>query len=236
MRNMAHLKRYVMPKSWPVPVKAETFIIRPCAGPHALRNCMPLQVVIRNVLGVAETAAEARKIMNEGKVMVDKRKVKDPKFPVGLMDIVEIQGSGKHYLVNVNEKGLSVEEVKSNQTGHKLCMIIGKKTLKKGKHQLNLHDGRNILIDKDNKYNVRDTILISLPDQKIVGHFKLEKGSPAFIYSGKNMGARGTITKVKTRKSMTEKSTVELKSDKKEIETLKEYVFVGEPGNIKVSK
>ena len=70
-----------------------------------------------------------------------------------------------------------------------------------------------------------------LPDQKIAKHYSLEKGSPAFIFSGKNVGAKGRIKEVKTRKSMTEKSTVAIRSEDKEIETLKDYVFVGETGD-----
>lgn len=229
---MAHLKRYMMPKEWPVAVKEETFIIRPCPGPHPLRRCMPLQVVLRDVLGLAETAKESRQILNAGKVLVDRKTRKNPKFPVGLMDTIEIPDAGKHYRVNVNDKGIFIEKIKADEAGKKLCMITGKKTLKKGVEQLNLHDGRSMLLAKEARgkgvYSVHDSIVISLPDQKITKHYRLEKGSPAFIFSGKNVGAKGTIKEVKTRKSMTEKSTVAIRSEDKEIETLKDYVFVGE--------
>jgi small subunit ribosomal protein S4e len=154
------------------------------------------------------------------------------------MDIIEIPDAGKHYRVNVNAKGIFIEKIKADETSKKLCMIIGRKTLKKGVEQLNLHDGRNMLLAKEAKgkggdYKVHDSIAISLPDQKITKHYRLEKGSPAFIFSGKNVGAKGTIKEVKTRKSMTEKSTVAIKSADKEIETLKDYVFVGEAGEKK---
>ena len=213
-------------------MKKETFIIRPCPGPHPLNRCMPLQVVVRDVLGLAETASEARQILNAGKVMVDKKVRKNPKFPVGLMDIIETSDAGKHYRVNVNAKGIFIEEIKAGEAGEKLCMITGKKTLKGGKEQLNLHDGRSMLLPgkegKDgSKYKVHDSVVISLPKQEIVRHYRMEKGSHVFIFSGNNMGIRGTIVEDKRRKSMTEKSTVKIKSDGKEIETLLDYVFVG---------
>jgi len=229
---MAHLKRYTMPKSWPVAVKEEKFIIRPSPGPHPLKRCMPLRLVLRDVLGLAETASEARQILNAGNVMVDKKVRKGQKFPVGLMDMIEINGMAKHFVVNVNEKGIIIEQAKAVDAGKKLCMITGKHTLKKGVQQLNLHDGRSILLGKEkNGYKVQDSVEISLPEQKIIKQFKFEKGSPAFIFSGKNMGAKGTIMKVVNRKSMTEKSTIIIKSGDKEIETLKDYVFVGKIGD-----
>jgi small subunit ribosomal protein S4e len=223
----------MMPKSWPVAVKKETFVIRPNPGPHPLKRCMPLQLVVRDVLGLVETAAEARQILNAGKVQVDKKTRKNKKFPVGLMDIIAISGTRKHYLVNVNKKGIFLDEIKADEADHKLCMITGKKTLKKGVEQLNLHDGRNLILDKDSKgkgYEVHDSITIILPSQKIVRHHKLEKGKHAFIFSGKNIGAKGTIKEIKKRKSMTEKSTVTIKSKDKDIETLLDYVFVGNAG------
>jgi len=220
-----------MPKSWPVSVKKEKFIIRPSPGPHPLKRCIPLQLVLRDILGIAETASEARKILNMGKVFVDKKVRKKPKFPVGLMDLIEIPDTGKHYRVSVNGKGIFIEEIKAAEANSKLCMITGKKTLKGGAEQLNLHDGRNLLTGKEKGgYSVHDTIEISLPENKIIKHYRLEKGSPAFIFSGKNIGLKGVITEVKTRKSMTEKSTVAIKSADKEIETMKNYVFVGKTG------
>ena len=235
---MAHLKRYVMPRAWPVAVKEETFIIRPSSGPHPLNRCMPLQILVRDVLGLAETASEARQILNSGKVMVDKKVRRKAKFPVGLMDIIEIPEAGKHYRVNVNRKGIFIENISSGDAAEKLCLITGKKTLKGGIEQINLHDGRNIRLDKSKEkgkesYGVHDSVVISLPDQKIKKHYKLEKGSPAFIFSGKNIGISGKIKEVKTRKSMTEKSMVKITSEHKEIETLKDYVFVGEAGTAK---
>lgn len=233
---MAHLKRYTMPKAWPVAVKKETFIVRPCPGPHPRKRCMPLRVILRDVLGIAETASEARQILNSGKVLVDKKVRKDPKFPVGLMDIIEIPDIKKQFRMSINSKGIFVDKINAEEAGKKLCMIIGKKTLRKGAEQLNLHDGRNIRPEKGKtSYRVGDSVEISLGDNKIMKHFKLEKGSPAFIFSGKNMGANGTITKVNIRKSLTETSTVVIKSVHKEIETLRDYIFVGD-GGIKADK
>ena len=226
---MAHLKRYVMPKAWPVPVKAETFIIRPSPGPHALKVSMPLQVLLREELGVASTAAEARKILHEGKILVDKIVRKKPKFPVGPMDVIEIPDIGEAYRVGFNKTGITIEKIKTTDAKSKLCMITGKTILSGAKVQLNLHDGSNIILDKGkDDYKVRDSVIVSLPKKEIIKHFKLKVGNPAIIFSGKNRGISGTISEIKERKTMTEKSTAIIKSGDKMISTLREYIFVGE--------
>jgi len=222
---MAHLKRYSMPGYWPLGVKCQTFVVRPSPGPHPLNRCMPLRVVVRDLLGLAETTSEAKRVLNAGKVMVDKRVRKDPGFPVGLMDVVEIPDIGKNYRVGVNAKGLHLQEITKEDAGSKLCMITGKRTLNAGV-QISLHDGRNIMLDAGKSYRVGDTVAISLPGQKITAHYKLENGSNALVYSGRNIGMSGVITGIKTRKKMTEKSTAKVRVGGTEIETLKDYIFV----------
>ncbi len=228
---MAHLKRYMMPAFWPASVKEEKFIVRPSCGPHPISRCLPLQIVVKNVLGLVESTTEARQIIRAGKIKVDGKVRKNPKFPVGLMDIIEIPDISKHYRVDVNRKGIIVNPIKASEAAHKLCMITSKTTLKGGRTQLNLHDGRNIVLTKQGeKYSVRDSLLITVPGNSISKHFKLQKGSPGTIFLGKNIGISGKIKEVKTRESMTEKSTIIITSEKKDIETLKDYVLAGEPG------
>ncbi len=230
---MAHLKRYAMPKEWPLARKRETWVVRPAPGPHALKKCIPLQVILRDILGFAETANEAKGIVKAGKILVDKKPRKEPKFPVGLMDIVEIPESRKQFRVKAGKVGLELEKISGEETNLKLCMITGKSTIRGGLLQLNLHDGRNILAGKKCHYKCGDSILIELPDQKIIRHFSFEKGTPAFITAGRNMGAEGIIKKVNRRKNMLEKGTVVVESHGREIETLIKYVFPGTPAAVK---
>ena len=55
------LKRLNAPKSWPVPRKSNVWVTSPNPGPHSLDGCMPLSVVLRDMLKVVDTAAEAKK-------------------------------------------------------------------------------------------------------------------------------------------------------------------------------
>lgn len=224
---MAHLKRYSIPGFWPIRKKGKVFTVRPMPGPHPRGACMPLQVVLRDALRYAETAGEAKRILGEGKIMVDKKVRRDPKFPVGLMDVIEIPDAKQYFRVVVNRKGLSVKEIGENDSKRKLCRIRGKKTVKGGRTQLNLHDGRNILADRD-VYMVGDTVMISVPDQKILKHFRFEKGESAIVISGKNIGVTGKIIEIRKRKNMLEKAIVVIESKGGEIQTLRDYIMIGQ--------
>ncbi|MFH1978509.1 MAG: 30S ribosomal protein S4e [Candidatus Aenigmatarchaeota archaeon] len=224
---MSHLKRYAMPRNWPVEVKKKIFIVRPMPGPHAINRCIPLKILIKDSLDYADTSREAKKIITSGKVKVDGVIRRDVKFPVGLMDVIELPDAKEAYRVVLNRRGIILKKIKSD-SDKKLCLIKNKVSVKKGHFQLNLHDGRNILLKTGaDAYKTGDSIVIQLSDNKILKHYKLEKGVPAFIYAGKNMGVSGTIKEIKKKKTMVEKSVIIFKTDEKEMETLKGYVFPG---------
>lgn len=226
--SMAHLKRYAMPKAWPLGKKKMTWVIRPVPGPHALAQSIPLQIVLRDILKVAENASEAKAILKGDKVLVDKRVRKEPKFSVGLMDIIDLPDLNQYLRVVPSKKGIELEKISKEDSNVKLCRINKKTVIRGGIQQLNLHDGRSILVGKKSAYKPGDSIVIGLPGQEIIKHYPFEKGTPAFINAGRNIGAHGVIKKVKRKQSMLEKSTVIIESNGKEIETLIEYVFPGD--------
>ncbi|MCD6591134.1 MAG: 30S ribosomal protein S4e [Candidatus Aenigmarchaeota archaeon] len=224
---MSHMKRYSIPKFWKMSKKGKKFAITPRPGPHKKTECIPLLVVIRNILNLGETSKEAKGIIKKGEILVDKKPRKDPKYPVGLMDVIEIPSAKKAYRVVIENQGLTLKEIKPEEANKKLCRIQNKTTVKSGVIQLNLHDGRNILTE-NNSYKPNDSVLIELPSQKILKHFKFEKGAPATIVSGRNLGTKGKIKEIKDRKTMMETSLVIIETTNGDIETIKDYVFVGE--------
>ncbi len=219
-----YLNRYLAKAYWNVPKKGYKWVTKPSPGPHALNGSIPLQTALVHVLKLAQNTEEAKRIVKSGKIFVDKKERKDPRYPVGLMDVVEIPSTGKSYRVVPDKRGLMFREAKNNDK--KLCMISGKKTLKKGVFQLNLHDGRNMLVS-ENSYKPGDSILISLPDQKVLEHFKLEEGQHVVVVSGKNMGLEGILKSIKKRKHMREQNKVVIEAGKEKIETLKDYILAG---------
>jgi small subunit ribosomal protein S4e len=226
---MTHTKRLGIPKTWPMSRKGLKFAVTPDPGPHAKEECMPLRVILRNLLRYAENAKETRNIIVGGKILVDKKPRKNDKFPVGLMDVIEIPETKQHFRMITKKTGLGLEELDESDASSKTCKITGKTTLKKGMMQLNLHDGRNILVTKRDTYKPGDSVVISLPGQKIIKHLKLEKGSHGFITAGRNIGIWGKIKDIESKEHMLEKPTVTIDSGHSEIKTLKDYIFVAEP-------
>ena len=221
------MKRYCMPRSWRMERKTSTWVTVP-RGAHPKETSMPLHLIVRDMLKLADTGKESTKIIKEGKVMVDKKVRKDPKFGVGIMDLVEIPETKKAFRMLIGKQGLGLSEVKPAQANLKLCRVEGKRTVKGGMTQLSLHDGRNVLLKGAKTYKPNDSLVLSVPDQKVVKHFRLEKGAPALIIAGRNVGTEGKIKEIRLRKNMMEKSTVTLESKHKEILTPLEYIIVGE--------
>lgn len=215
-----HLKRLVAPKSWKIKRKGITFVTRPNPGMHSKKNSTSINVVLRDMLNYARTTRDVKMILADKGVLVDKKQVKDHRFSVGVMDIIEMPKINKCLRVLLNKKGnICLVEIKGDETKIKLCKIVEKTVIKKGKIQLNLNDGRNIIIDKNN-YNTGDTLVIEVPEQKIKEHLKFEKESSVYLSGGKHKGESGIVEEIKD-------SMIKVKPKSGEsFETLKKFAFV----------
>merc|ERR1712076_263282 len=83
-----HLKTLAAPHHWMLPKTAGVHSFRPRAGPHKLRESLPLAVFIRNRLKYALNGLEAKKILMSRSVKVDGKVRTDMKFPAGFMDVI----------------------------------------------------------------------------------------------------------------------------------------------------
>ena len=191
--------------------------------------------MIKELLKYAQTTREVKRILNEGKVLVDKKIRKDPKFPVGIMDLIEIPETKECYRLMVNEQTKFVLiPVDESRQALKPCKIIGKTTIKGGKTQLNLFDSKNLLTN-DKKLQVGDTVILNVETNQITTHLKLEKNSYVYLISGKHAGTTGVITEIHEEKNMN-KSRITLETKQGTMETLKEYAFVIDPKLIENGK
>jgi small subunit ribosomal protein S4e len=194
MVDSKHLKRYAAPRSWAIERKSKVWSIRPQPGAHPMEKSIPLLVVLRDILNLGDTASEIRKILAKRDVFVDGRVRTSPKLPVGVMDIISIPRIKSHYRVLVNPRGqITLRKIEESESKWKLAKIVNKTLVTGGKLQLNLHDGRNILVDKD-VYKTGDAIKISLPDQKIIETFPMKEESLAILTGGAHIG---TVCRIK---------------------------------------
>ncbi len=216
-----HTKRLAIPKVIPVSNKKETkFMITSSPGPHSKSEAIPIRVLLREVLGVAKSASEAKKLLKTRKVLIDGKARTDEAFPVGLMDVVFLKGGDKTYRIVVNRKGKLVP-VETKEASKKIAKVIGKRTVAGGKFMAVLHDGRNISID--NNVKVGDSLVISLPEQKVQEVLKFQKGVRCLVTEGKHSGEIAVLEELVAR----EKSDTEAKlKNHEEFITVAKYLMV----------
>ncbi len=217
-----HVKRMAAPNSWAIPRKTSHWVTKPRPGPHGTRESMPLLAVVRDMLKLCDNSREARFIIGGRGITVDGRVVTDYKFPVGLMDVVTVQKTKLSYRMLVDYKAkLQLLPIEDAEKGWKLARIDDKSVQRKGKVQLNLHDGRCIVLPKD-QYKTGDVLKLEVPSQKIMKAFKLEKGSMAMLVGGAHPGAVRVIETYQIRRG----SAPNLVTFREGGSTVKENVFV----------
>ncbi|MEM0475291.1 MAG: 30S ribosomal protein S4e [Candidatus Norongarragalinales archaeon] len=220
-----HLKALAAPRALRVPRKQSKFAKKVSAGPAAFKEAIPLLVVLRDALRLAGDAREAKKVLNEASVLVDGRVVRDSSFPVGLMSVVAIPAINAFYRVVMRKNKLELVRVAPEVATVKYCRVKDKKTAKKGRMQVVFHDGRSLLIEKEeDRFKTGDTIKLGVPEQEIKGFLKLEKNALCFVSHGKHSGALGRLVSVEGKNA---RLAVEApNASSAELVTLKDYVFV----------
>ena len=216
-----HLKRKPAPRFWPIHRKELVWTVKPKPGPHSIPHCIPLALIIRDILGLAETRKEAKTIISQGKIRVDGKIQREEGFPIGLMDVISIPAIEKAYRVLPSEKGLVLHSIDVDEAEFKLCRIENKSIVKGGHVQLNLHDGRSVLVQlndprnpEEDVYKTLDILKISIPNQEILERTNLAKGVPAIIFGGKNIGRHGNIAAFEKRPSQKRRNLLATIEDK----------------------
>jgi len=221
---VVHLKRLAAPKFWSIPKKKYTWTFAPSPGPHKKEECIPLAIIVRDILGLAETGKEAKSIIKAKEILVDGKVKTDHRYPVGLLDVISIQKINKHYRVVPYKNGLMLIEIDEKEANKKILKIVGKRSVKGGKLQLNMNDGKNVLVN-ENKYKTNASVLVELPSLKILDYAEMDIGNLILITSGQNSGKIGRIIEVKEGQfNVKPKLTCEIENEK--VEVLKEHSIV----------
>ncbi len=193
-----HMKRLAAPRTWPLKRKVNVWVAKQTAGAHGIEDSMPAVTVLRDMVGACDTAREAKRIIGNREMFVDGKAVKNPKAPVGFMDVITIPKMGLAYRMLLTDKGkLTLVPIEGDEVGWELCKIVDKTVVKGGKIQLNLSGGRNIVLDK-NDYKCGDTLKVSFDGQKVLDHYPLAGGSVVFISEGSQAGAVRTVKDLET--------------------------------------
>jgi small subunit ribosomal protein S4e len=190
---MAHIKKTMMPKTWPVPRKGKRkrFLAVPS---HGTSKGISLLFLLRDVLKVARTRKEARYMTLNGMVKINNKVRDNENFPVNVLDVVCLtasEGSSRYYRLEIVKGKFSLIEVEEKDASSKIVKIVGKKILSGGVVQMNLRDGQNF-ISKD-KFNVGDSVLLDTKEDKVKKVLGLKVGAKVEILSGKHAGEKGEL-------------------------------------------
>jgi len=218
------LKRGAAPRSWTVPRKGTKWIKRPGPGPHAQDQSIPLLLVLRDVRRIVTSAREAQILIRSGAVRVDGQVAKDLDRGLGLMDTLSFAAPlDAHYRVMKNHRGkLVLVAIPAAEATTKIGRVRFKHTVKNGRVEVTLHDGRNLLVAASTPYRVGDSVKIEVPGQKVVDHLPLAPGALAYVAGGTHVGELARVERVEVRNS----SQPNLVHFKEGFSTIKEYVYV----------
>jgi small subunit ribosomal protein S4e len=226
------LKREPAPEFWPIKRKERTWAPNTRPGPHSRERSLPLVIIIRDILGYARTAREATRIINSGKVKIDGVVRRDHRFPVGLMDVLQIEGAGQVFrILPKPNRGLTPTPIADKEAGFKLCKIIGKRNIEGGKVQLNLHDGRSIILTSQSARQKTEEAFVpggamqlGLPKQNIMGLVPFQTGALGLVVDGRNQGILGKITAI-TPGTHTRRKIVKIETASEAFDTPADYVI-----------
>ena len=158
------MKRVAAPKQWYLGKLKGVYGTRPSPGPHKLRECIPLNVLLQQRLKYALSRDEARKIVKdkEGLIKVDGKVRRDHRFPLGQMDVVTIEKTNEHFRILYDVKGrFQPHRIDAKEAGFKLCKVTQKVIGKSKVPHIVTHDGRTIRYPHPD-IQINDSVKVSI--------------------------------------------------------------------------
>jgi len=188
-----HLKRLAAPRHWMLDKLSGTWAPRPSTGPHKLRECLPVILLLRNRLKYALTRREVLSIVMQRHIKVDGKLRTDPNYPAGFMDVIQIDKTGETYRLLYDTKGrFVVHTIPAEEAKYKLCKIKGVKVGPKGIPYMTTHDARTFRYP-DPQLAPGDTVKVDLTTGKVEDLVKFDLGNLVMVTGGANQGRVGVV-------------------------------------------
>ena len=171
-----------------------TYAPRPSAGPHKLRESLPLIIFLRNRLKYALNGREVKAILMQEHVKLDGKVRTDSTYPAGFMDVITLEATNENFRLVYDVKGrFTVHRITGEEASYKLGKVKRVALGKRGIPYVVTHDGRTIRYP-DPLIRANDTVKIDLATGKITDFIKFETGKLIMVTGGKNLGRVGVIT------------------------------------------
>lgn len=83
------------------------YTVRPSTGPHKLRECIPMAILLKQRLKYALCAKDVMSIVNDkdGLIKVDGKIRRDTRYPLGMMDVITIEKTNEFFRILYDIKG-----------------------------------------------------------------------------------------------------------------------------------
>jgi len=137
-----HVKRKTIPILWPV---ARTGTKYMAVSTHNKTDSIPLIIALRDILEIVKTKKELKALLNDKKVLINNKIVKEVNYPICLFDALSFPSIKKHFRAEIINKKMNFKEISEKESLVKIFKVIGKKILGNKKVQINLTDGKNII-------------------------------------------------------------------------------------------
>eukprot|EP00980_Cylindrotheca_fusiformis_P004014 scaffold880_cov132-Cylindrotheca_fusiformis.AAC.10 len=169
------------------------FAPRPSQGPHKLRECLPVCIILRDRLKYALNGKECQQICMERCVKIDGKVRTDFNYPAGFQDVVELEKSNDRFRLMYDVKGRYVlHRIDREEAQYKLCRI---NKIFVGTNKVPCavtHDGRTLRYpDPDLKVN--DSVKVDIATGKMSDIIPFDLGAMVMITKGHNCGRVGTL-------------------------------------------
>merc|ERR1711976_901964 len=197
--NKKHLKRPNAPKHWMLNKLDGVWAVRPSTGPHKLRECLPLILILRNRLKYALTSKEVQMILMNKLIKVDGKIRLNPKYPAGFMDIITISRIDQFFRLLYDVKGrFTLIKIGKDQSNFKLCKVVKTAVGRGGIPYIVTHDGRTLRYPNP-EIKVGDSIKLDLTigtKKPIIEFYKFDIDVLVMVVQGRNRGRVGNIRKI----------------------------------------
>lgn len=221
--NSRHIKRLSAPKYFSIGRKEEKFAAKPNPGRHTLHESIALLLVIRDKLGLANNAKEAKSIIHSRMVEINGKVAADARYPVGLSDSLHIKGDEAYYLVKPGLHGsFAIEKASKDSAESMPRKVVGKYLAKNGRKMLRLHDGTSIGAENSDA-RVNDSVLLS--GGKVSKVIKFEKGGSCSVIRGVHALQSGKILEIKPGSSL-RSTLIEISGSDGNFETVVENIMM----------
>jgi len=126
-------------------------------------------------------------------IRVDGKVRRDPRFPLGMMDVVTIEKTNENFRILLDCKGRFLpHRIEQKEAAFKLCKVLQKRIGKAKVPHIVTHDGRTIRFPHPD-VQINDSIKLNLETGEIMGIVKFQNNAIVLLTGGNNIGRIGVL-------------------------------------------